>query len=135
VGRSAAEFIKIMPGFAQAGNGATNAPGYDGQVMGINGNGNAGRQSALGYFSANGTPLNSTEIVSDGAHVSDPGCNCATPVNPNADMIQEVAQLELLGRELQGPAVTAALPRRAALPSRRRLPVRPQLRSQRGRLA
>ncbi|MFN7923273.1 MAG: carboxypeptidase-like regulatory domain-containing protein, partial [Bryobacteraceae bacterium] len=45
VGRSAAEFIKILPGFAQAGNGVTNYPGYDGQVVGINGNGNAGRQS------------------------------------------------------------------------------------------
>src|SRR5438876_4294714 len=90
VGRSAAEFIKIMPGFAQAGNGLANSPGYDGQVIGINGNGNAGRQSALGYFSANGTPLNSTEIMADGAHVSDPGCNCATPVNPNGDMIQEM---------------------------------------------
>src|SRR5207248_2647561 len=31
----------------------------------------------------------SMDITSDGAHVSDPGCNCATPVNPNTDMIQE----------------------------------------------
>ena len=111
VGRSAAEFIKIMPGFAQAGNGATNAPGYDGQVIGINGNGNAGRQSALGYFSGNGTPLNSTEIVSDGAHVSDPGCNCATPVNPNADMIQEVKVLSsnFSAENSKGPVVISSI--------------------------
>jgi len=34
----------MLPGFAQTGNGVTNAPAYDGQVMGINGNGNAGGQ-------------------------------------------------------------------------------------------
>ncbi len=111
VGRSAAEFIKILPGFAQAGNGVTNYPGYDGQVVGINGNGNAGRQSALGYFSANGTPLNSTEIVSDGAHVADPGCNCATPVNPNADMIQEmkVLQSNFSAENSKGPVVISSI--------------------------
>lgn len=111
VGRSAAEFIKILPGFAQAGNGVTNYPGYDGQVVGINGNGNAGRQSALGYFSANGTPLNSTEIVSDGAHVADPGCNCATPVNPNADMIQEmkVLQSNFAAENSKGPVVISSI--------------------------
>ncbi|MDQ1474346.1 MAG: hypothetical protein QOJ99_5826 [Bryobacterales bacterium] len=111
IGRSAAEFIKILPGFAQAGNGVTNSPGYDGQVIGINGNGNAGRQSALGYFSANGTPLNSTEIMSDGAHVSDPGCNCATPVNPNADMIQEmkVLQSNFSAENSKGPVVISSI--------------------------
>ena len=39
-----AEHINMLPGFAQTGNGVTNAPAYDGQVMGINGNGNAGGQ-------------------------------------------------------------------------------------------
>lgn len=29
------------------------------------------------------------DIVADGAHVSDPGCNCDTPVNPNSDFLQE----------------------------------------------
>ncbi len=90
VGRSAAEFIKILPGMAQSGNGVANAPGFNGSVIGINGNGDAGHQSALGYYSANGTPVNSMDITADGAHVSDPGCNCATPVNPNTDMIQEM---------------------------------------------
>src|SRR5262249_45206243 len=90
VGRSAAEFIKILPGMAQSGNGVTNRPGFDGQVIGINGNGAGGHQSALGYYAANGTPTNSMEITADGSHVSDPGCNCATPVNPNTDMIQEM---------------------------------------------
>ena len=89
VGRSAAEYLKIMPGMAST-NGTTNAPRFSGQVIGINGSGNAGTQSAVGGFSANGTPTASTEITSDGAHTSDPGCNCATPVNPNPEMLQEV---------------------------------------------
>jgi hypothetical protein len=111
VGRSAAEHIKMLPGFAQTGNGVTNAPGYDGQVMGINGNGNAGRQSALGYFAANGAPLASIEIMSDGAHVSDPGCNCATPVNPNPDMIQEVKLLlsNFSAENSKGPIVISTI--------------------------
>ena len=29
------------------------------------------------------------DITADGAHVSDPGCNCDTPVNPNSDFLQE----------------------------------------------
>src|SRR6202165_5122534 len=89
VGRSAAEFIKILPGMAQTGSGVINAPGFTGEVIGINGNGDGGKQSALGNFSANGTPTNSMDITADGSHTSDPGCNCATPVNANTDMIQE----------------------------------------------
>ncbi len=59
-------------------------------MIGINGNGDGGSQSALnGAFSCNGLGAESIDITADGAHVSDPGCNCATPVNPNTDMIQE----------------------------------------------
>ncbi len=90
VGSNAAEFLKIMPGFAIS-NGTSNTAGYDGQTMGINGNGGGGNQSPLnGAYSYNGLPGNSLDITSDGAHVSDPGCNCATPVNPNSSMISEI---------------------------------------------
>ena len=92
VGANAAEFIKILPGFAQRNNGDGLKTGTDfsGQVIGINGNGDGGSQSPLnGAFVANGTGVNNIDITADGAHVSDPGCNCATPVNPNTDMIQE----------------------------------------------
>ena len=111
VGRSAAELIKIMPGFAQTGNGVTNYPGYDGSAIGINGNGNAGRQSAVGYFAASGTPTSSMEVVSDGAHVTDPGCNCATPVNPNPEMIQEarVLQNAFSAENSKGPVVISTI--------------------------
>ena len=107
VGRSAAEFIKMLPGMAQSGNGVSNRPGFDGQVLGINGNGDAGHQSALGYYSANGTPTNTMDITADGAHVSDPGCNCATPVNPNTDMIQEMKVLtsNFSAENSKGPVV------------------------------
>src|SRR5438094_3921126 len=78
-----------MPGFA-LNNRTSNRANYDGQVIGIHGNGDAGSQSPLNNaFSYNGLPSNSLDITADGAHVSDPGCNCDTPVNPNSDMVSE----------------------------------------------
>ncbi len=92
VGANAAEFIKILPGFAARNNSDTMKSGsdYTGEIIGINGNGDGGSQSPLnGAYVANGAGVNNIDITADGAHVSDPGCNCATPVNPNTDMIQE----------------------------------------------
>jgi hypothetical protein len=92
VSRNAAEFIKILPGFAPRNNsdGLKSGSDYSGEVIGINGNGDGGSQSPLnGAYVANGAGVNNIDITADGAHVSDPGCNCATPVNPNTDMIQE----------------------------------------------
>ena len=89
VGSSAAEYIRIMPGFAVQ-NGSSNKANYSGEVIGINANGDAGSQSALNNaYTYNGLPANSLDITADGAHVSDPGCNCDTPVNPNSDFVQE----------------------------------------------
>ena len=93
-----------MPGFGIS-NGTSNTANYNGQTIGINGNGNGGNQSPLnGAYSYNGLPGNSLDITADGAHVSDPGCNCATPVNPNSDMISEfkVTHVELQRRESEG---------------------------------
>jgi hypothetical protein len=73
VGQSAGEFMKILPGMT-AINSVTNKPGFTGEFIGINGSGSAGGQSAVGQFTVNGAPDKSTEITSDGAHVSDPGC-------------------------------------------------------------
>ncbi len=107
VGRSAAELIKILPGMSPTGSGVENRPGFTGEAIGINGNGDGGHQSALGYYSANGTRADAMDIVADGAHVSDPGCNCATPVNPNVDMIQEfkVLQGDYSPENAKGPIV------------------------------
>ena len=89
VGSAAAEYIKIMPGFAVQ-NGSSNKANYSGEVIGINANGDAGSQSPLNNASSyNGLPGNSLDITLDGAHVADPGCDCDTPVNPNSDFLQE----------------------------------------------
>ena len=111
VGSNAAEFIKIMPGFGIQ-NGTSNKSNYTGETIGINANGDAGSQSPLNNaFSYNGLPSNSLDITADGAHVSDPGCNCDTPVNPNSDMISElqVKMSNFSAENQKGPAVITSV--------------------------
>lgn len=111
VGSNAAEFIKIMPGFGIK-NGTQNAANYNGATIGINANGNAGSQSPLNNaYSYNGLPGNTLDIVADGAHVSDPGCNCDTPVNPNSDMITEfkITMSNFSAETQKGPAVITSV--------------------------
>ncbi len=111
VGSNAAEYIKIVPGFSVS-NGTANHSNYTGQTVGINGNGDSGSQSPLNASSAyNGLPTNSLDIVSDGAHVSDPGCNCDTPVNPNADFLQEFKVLtsNFSAEDQKGPIVITSV--------------------------
>ena len=110
-GSNAAEYIKIMPGFGIS-NGTSNKANYSGETIGINGNGDAGSQSPLnGAYSYNGLPGNSLDITADGAHVSDPGCNCDTPVNPNSDMISEfqVKMSNFSAENQKGPAVITSV--------------------------
>ena len=111
VGANAAEFIKIMPGFAIS-NGTSNVASYTGQTIGINGNGDGGSQSPLNNaYSYNGLPTNSLDITADGAHVSDPGCNCATPVNPNSNMISEfkINMSNFSAENQKGPGVVSSV--------------------------
>ena len=111
VGSNAAEFIKMMPGFGIQ-NGTTNAANYNGGTIGINANGNAGSQSPLNNaYAYNGLPSNTLDITADGAHVSDPGCNCDTPVNPNADMIAEfkITMSNFSAENQKGPAVLSSV--------------------------
>ena len=111
VGSNAAEYIKIMPGFGNY-NGTQNKANYSGQTIGINANGDAGSQSPLNNaFSYNGLPGNTLDIVADGAHVSDPGCNCDTPVNPNSDFLQEFRVLtsNFSAEEQKGPMVITSV--------------------------
>lgn len=110
-GSNAAEYIKIMPGFGNQ-NGTSNKANYTGQTIGINANGDSGSQSPLNNaFSYNGLPGNTLDIVADGAHVSDPGCNCDTPVNPNSDFIQEIRVLSsnFDAEEQKGPMVITSV--------------------------
>jgi hypothetical protein len=111
VGSNAAEYIKIVPGFAIS-NGTKNAPNYNGATIGINANGDSGSQSPLNNaFSYNGLPTNSLDITADGAHVSDPGCNCDTPVNPNSDFVQEFKVLtsNFSAENQKGPVVITSV--------------------------
>jgi hypothetical protein len=111
VGSNAAEYIKITPGFSIE-NGTANKANYSGQTIGINANGDSGSQSPLNAaFSYNGLPTNSLDIVADGAHVSDPGCNCDTPVNPNSDFLQEFKVLtsNFSAETQKGPAVITSV--------------------------
>ncbi len=111
VGSNAAEYIKIVPGFGIA-NGTQNKANYNGQTIGINANGDSGSQSPLNAaFSYNGLPVNSLDITADGAHVSDPGCNCDTPVNPNSDFVQEFKVLtsNFSAENQKGPVVITSV--------------------------
>ncbi|HMF77707.1 MAG TPA: carboxypeptidase-like regulatory domain-containing protein [Bryobacteraceae bacterium] len=111
VGSNAAEYIKIVPGFG-VNNGVANKSNYSGATVGINGNGDSGSQSPLNNaFIYNGLPGNTLDIVADGAHVSDPGCNCDTPVNPNSDFLQEFKVMTSnFSAEMQkGPAVITSV--------------------------
>jgi len=111
VGSNAAEYIKISPGFSiNAGTG--NKASYTGQTIGINANGDSGSQSPLNNnFSYNGLKNNSLDIVADGAHVSDPGCNCDTPVNPNSEFLQEFKVLtsNFSAENQKGPALITSV--------------------------
>jgi hypothetical protein len=110
VSSNAAEFIKMAPGFAVQ-NGTRNKSNYTGETIGINANGDAGSQSPLNNaYTYNGLPSNSLDITADGAHVSDPGCNCDTPVNPNANMVAEFKILTTYSAENQkGPIVISSV--------------------------
>ena len=111
IGSNAAGFIKIMPGFAIQ-NGTSNKANYNGGTIGINANGDAGSQSPLNNaYSYNGLPANSLDITADGAHTSDPGCNCDTPVNPNVDMVAELKVLtsNFSAENQKGPAVVTSI--------------------------
>ncbi len=114
VGRNAAEFIKIMPGFSISGTGTENRTNFTGETIGINGNGDGGSQSPFnGAYSNNGLPNGSLDITADGAHVSDPGCNCATPVNPNSEFIEEFKVLtsNFSAENSKGPSVVSSVGR------------------------
>ncbi len=111
VGSNAAEYIKIVPGFGIQ-NGTSNKSNYNGATIGINANGDSGSQSPLNAaYSYNGLPSNSLDIVADGAHVSDPGCNCDTPVNPNSDFLQEFKVLtsNFAAEDQKGPIVITSV--------------------------
>ncbi len=112
MGTSAAEVLRLLPGMtATGGDGAKNNPGFSGEIYGINGNGEGGKQSAVGNYSANGARDWALDITIDGAPGADPGCNCATSVNPNTEFIQEfkVLQSNFSAEHAKGPVAMSVI--------------------------
>ncbi|MBV9264596.1 MAG: carboxypeptidase regulatory-like domain-containing protein, partial [Acidobacteriaceae bacterium] len=103
VGQNAAEFIKILPGFAMTGQ-FSNTSSFDGQVQ------STGR-GPVGSFSANGQRTAALDITSDGAHVVDPGCNCGQAVNTVTDMTAELKVLtsNFSAENSKGPIVISSV--------------------------
>ncbi|HKX29041.1 MAG TPA: carboxypeptidase-like regulatory domain-containing protein [Blastocatellia bacterium] len=105
MGRDVTELIKILPGMSVFGGGIGNTAGFDPTRSGIG--------SAVGNgFTANGAPnRGGTDIVSDGAHIIDSGCNCNATAQVNADMVQEVkVQTSNFGADsAKGPVVINAV--------------------------
>jgi hypothetical protein len=100
VGTSAAEVLRVLPGMTPiTGGNATNRPSFTGEVYGINGageylGGGHNVQSAIGNYVPNGARENTLDLTIDGASGNDPGCNCATSVNPNTEFVQELKVLQ-----------------------------------------
>jgi hypothetical protein len=103
VGQNAADFIKIMPGMAMSGDAAGNVQNqasYTGEKMGVG-------AGPIGNFSANGTRTGAMDIVSDGAHIIDPGCNCGQATTMITDSMEEVKVLtsNFSAENQKGPVV------------------------------
>ncbi len=98
-GRSAIELLGLVPGAANSGN--FNSDSYSGQTAGFS-------QNSSGY-SVNGNRFDLTQVVSDGATVSDVNTAGASAVTPNIDMVQEakVETSAFLPENPNGPIVVS----------------------------
>jgi hypothetical protein len=118
VGTSAAEVLRLLPGMIPTTNGTSNKANFTGEVYGINGNGEYqgggnNNQSAIGNYAANGNRTWALDITIDGAPGADPGCNCATSVNPNTEFVQEfkVLQANFSAEHAKGPVAMSVISR------------------------
>ncbi len=96
-GRSALELLSLVPGSSNSGNFESNS--YSGQTAGFGNNGSG--------FSVNGNRFDLTQIVSDGATVTDVNTAGGAAVTPNIDMIAEakVETAAFLPENPNGPIV------------------------------
>jgi hypothetical protein len=116
VGTSSAEVLRLLPGMIPMTDGTSNRPQFTGEVYGINGNGEYqgggnNNQSAVGNYAANGARSYALDITIDGAPGADPGCNCATSVNPNTEFVQEfkVLQASFSAEHAKGPVALSVV--------------------------
>ncbi len=96
-GRSALELLELVPGASNSGNFESSS--YSGQTAGFGQNGSG--------FSVNGNRFDLTQIVSDGATVTDVNTAGGAAVTPNVDMIAEakVETAAFLPENPNGPIV------------------------------
>jgi hypothetical protein len=85
VGRNLSELLKILPGAATVSNNFADANSVNFLNVGAQG-------SAVGNgLNVGGAPnRGGTSLISDGANIIDPGCNCFSIATVNPDMTQEV---------------------------------------------
>jgi hypothetical protein len=84
-GRELSELLKVLPGVVNSGNNLSSGSGFNFLNMSPVG-------SAIGNgLDTNGVPnRGGTNLLSDGANIIDPGCNCTSIATVNPDMTQEV---------------------------------------------
>jgi hypothetical protein len=105
-GRDATELIRTLPGFSAFNGGGVANQSPDFTV--ISPTGGAVGQGVV----AGGSPYRSgTDLVSDGAHILDNGCNCGATQTVNGDMVSEVkVQTSNFGADsAKGPVVVNAV--------------------------
>ncbi len=107
-GRDVTELVRTLPGFNvdTSYNGYQNKTSYDTQIASIG--------SAVGRgFVGNGAPerAGGADLVSDGAHILDPGCACNATQTINPDMVQEVkvTKSSYGADSMTGPVVISAV--------------------------
>jgi hypothetical protein len=115
VSSNAVELLRILPGMTPF-MGSNNQPAFTGEVIGINGAGEGadyGGQSPISNYSSNGANTLALDVTIDGAPALDPGCNCATSVNPNTEMVQElkVLQASFGAEHSRGPSAISVVSR------------------------
>ena len=103
VGRSAAELLKILPGMAPPP--AATAPQLQRRSHRHQRQRRRRQAERALATTRQRHASNALDIIIDGAHGSDPGCNCATSVNPNPDMVEEfkVLQANFGAENAKGP--------------------------------
>lgn len=106
-GRDVTELVKILPGTVVfAGGGVGNQAGFDPGNVSLNNSSVGNGLNTNGNVNRGGT-----DLVSDGAHIIDPGCNCVATQTVNADMVAEVnVQTSNFGADSpKGPVVINAV--------------------------
>src|SRR5260370_9873190 len=105
-GRDATELIRTPPGFAVFGGGGIANTGQDFTTI-------SPTSGAVGQgYVGNGLPYRGgSDLISDGAHILDVGCNCGATQTVNGDMVSEVTvQTSNFGADsAKGPLVVNAV--------------------------